>query len=576
MNKEGKTIDTDVLVIGGGLSGVFAAIKAKEAGAKKVTIVEKGHVGKSGCSAFAAGVIKVWVPEEDDFNLLFDRGVKLWHYLVDQHRLKDHIEQGYERVKEMESFGVELEKTPDGKIKRHPARGAHPVIMFHGNQMMETMAKAAIKKGVEHIGKTMVTDLLTRDGRVVGALGFNILNGDFYIFRAKATVLATGGNLYKSLCPGHRSCTGEGYMAAFRAGAVISGDEDHLINAFPARWDIGPGMNMFVGCGGQFLNAKGEQFMVKYHPTLKDRAQHNTLIPAFAMEVKQGNGPIYMDMTHLPPDEVRTMKRVLPFPMRMFDRAGLLKGDNFVNTIEWTIWACRSVGGLFVNTEFETSLPGLYACGEAEASYSLTVGLDVAATSGAAAGSSAASYAAGVPAVDIDHEQVKEFRRDMFEPLERKGGIEPDQVLLALQEAIFPYSVIVFRTEKRLMNALDQVRDIIENQVPLLYAYDPHYLRMALEARAMALLAEMQLRSAIYRKESRLALREDYPYMDNVDWLKRVLIKRENGETRIYTEDVPIGEYPVKPERNRTLHPMWRIAEQLGIAKIDQEQMVWV
>ena len=114
---------------------------------------------------------------------------------------------------------------------------------------------------------------------------------------------------------------------------------------------------------------------------------------AFSLEVSQGNGPIHIDMTHFTEAQVQRMRRVIPLPMRMFERAGLVVGDKFVQRIEWML--CPPIGrpGVMVNRAFEASMPGLYACGEAAASSAVVTGLAAAGTSGASAGANAAKFA---------------------------------------------------------------------------------------------------------------------------------------------------------------------------------------
>ncbi len=576
MSREIATTEADVLIIGGGISGCFAAIKAKEAGIGRVVQVDKGRVAKTGCSVFAAGVFPLPGDDVDDW---IRRDTRYRGYLLQQDRMSRHAEQVHGIVEDIESFGLEFLRTAEGQRERvTEARGKVPYLTYPGGfRLMDAIGKAARKKGVEQINRTMITDLLTSEGRVVGAVGFDTQTGEFRVFKSRATVLATGLTLYKGLLPGHRNCTGDGYVAAYRAGAALSGAEscyetNHL---FPARYDIGPGMNAFIALGGKFLNVKGERFMAKYDPSLQDRAPLTRLAQAFAMEVTQGNGPLYMDMTGLTTEQVRKMRQILPLPVRAFERAGIIVGDKVVSTVEWTVTAPYCQGGLKVNDRFEASLPGLYACGEAAAPQALTSSMPYAATSGAATGRSAADYAREATSPKVEWDQVEQLREYALQPLELRGGIEPDQVLLSLQETIVPYDVLLIRDDKRMKQALQQVLDIQANQVLLLHAYDPHYLRMAIEARNMVFMAELQLRSAIFRTESRIGLREDYPYEDNMNWLKWVVVKQDNGQMKLETEDVPIDKYPHKPEREKSLHRMWQRAQINGIIRIEEERVVW-
>ncbi|MBW2285947.1 MAG: FAD-binding protein, partial [Deltaproteobacteria bacterium] len=518
-----KIQSIDVLVIGGGLAAAFAAIKAKENGAGRVVQVCKGRTGCTGNSAFAASVMHVCFPEDD----LDDRVKRLTRslaYIAQQDLIQDHLEESYPILLEMDSFGCGFLKDEKGNFIRAQARGAYPTVMFRGHEMMQGMREAEIKCGVELVDGVMVTDLLTREGRVIGAVGFNFQNGDFHIFEARTTILATGSTWYKGLLPGHRDDTGDGYGMAYRAGVLLSGGEcnDQLTNLFPRRFDMGPGMNRWVGEGGVFINAQGDRFMERYNPKLKDRAGLAKLTAAFCMEVKRGNGPIYMDMRHIPPEGVRRLKETLIIPMKMFERAGVETDDRILDLIEWSPAAPVGRPGPAVNRKFETSMPGLYACGEAACPDAVVTGLAAAATSGAKAGTSAADFAKQAGPEAADPAQVKKLRERTFAPLHREHGIDPEHIILSMQEAVIPYDALLIRHGERMKSAIKMINTIRDSEVPRLYASDPHYLRTAHEAENLLMTAEIQLKAALYRKDSRTGVREDYPFEDNRDWLKFV------------------------------------------------------
>lgn len=289
--------DIDVLVIGGGLSGAFAAIKAKEAGAPLVVQVDKAYMGKSGCSAFAAGVIQAFSPDEDDREDCFREAVTKSHFLCDQEKLEDHLDDSADRIKEMDSFGVEFVKTADGKLQRQVGRGKFTSIMFHGGyQMMEAMRRAALGTGVKLVDRVMIVDLLTDGGRIAGAIGFNTDSGQVHEFVAKSVVLAAGRTWLKTRRPGHRNLSGDGIAAAYRAGLTLTGFDSGGVNTGPAMYDIGPGNNMYMGSGATLVNAEGERFVGKYDPVLKERTELHTLSAACAIEARRGKTPLYLDM----------------------------------------------------------------------------------------------------------------------------------------------------------------------------------------------------------------------------------------------------------------------------------------
>jgi succinate dehydrogenase/fumarate reductase flavoprotein subunit len=118
----------------------------------------------------------------------------------------------------------------------------------------------------------------------------------------------------------------------------------------------------------------------------------------------------------------------------------------------------------------------------------------------------------------------------------------------------------------RLEKAIGAIERIRDEELPLLYAFDAHYLRLAKEVQSMVLVAEMFLKSRLLREESRgTFLREDYPHTDNVNWLLNTRLKKENGKMKFWTEDIPIESYKLKPKKKRYLHPIFKAAKNRGV-----------
>lgn len=189
-----------------------------------------------------------------------------------------------------------------------------------------------------------------------------------------------------------------------------------------------------------------------------------------------------------------------------------------------------------------------------------------AATSGARAGKFAAEYAKEAEEPRINEEQVEELRKSTFASLEREHGIESDQIIIGVNEVFSRPDVIIISRGDRLEKALEGIERISDEEVPLLYASDPHYLRMANEARNIVLIAEMYLRSRLLRKESRNPfLREDYPYTDNVNWLKWTMLRQEDKKMKLWTEDISIEKYKIKPRLEKYLCPLFEVARRRGV-----------
>lgn len=324
---------------------------------------------------------------------------------------------------------------------------------------------------------------------------------------------------------------------SYRAGAEIMGCDFCSHHSAGASFDT-LGMNMFTALGGKFVNVEGEQFLSHYDPVYVNNTLMHRSSQAMALEVMAGRGPISLDMTRFSPEDIAKLRVVLPLITKNLEAMGIMVGDRIVEKMEWVSANFGTIGiggGVRINTRCETTLSGLYAAGDAAITATAGVegyaaALTFAAVSGARAGRFAAEQAKGIGKVRVDERKAEEIKGFALNSLMRKDGIEPDQVVLALQEAITSREVFIIMHGERLKKALEEVERIRDNQLPLLHAYDPHYLRMAHEAQNMVLCAEMWLRSVLERKESRGSiLREDYPEVDNINWLKWITLKKVNG-----------------------------------------------
>ena len=433
---------------------------------------------------------------------------------------------------------------------------------------MDVLRRAARKSSVEIMDKVMITHLLhhKKEGNTIaGALGFDLRTGEHKVFRAKATILTAGAQAFKSHYAYQKMVTGDAHVMGLRAGAGLCNYEFTCHHLSCAHFDT-TGMNVLQGSGARFVNALGEPYMLKYDPEYGDHAAMNRLSAGMACEVRLGKGPLYFDFSRFEEETLDYFKTTLPIMHRAFERAGFIKDARIRDRVEWVSVNMGNVGyggGLRINTLCETDLRGLYAAGDATCGPSSGVegfcayAIPFATTSGARSGAAAAEYIKDIGPLTLDKEEIRTFSGELLQPLQRGDGVEPDYVVLKVQELIFPMDIYLLRHGERLQKALEKVCRLRDEVVPLLKAYDPHYLRMAIEASNMVTCAEMFLRAAITRTESRGShLREDHPQMDNMNWLKWIILKEEDGHIADSMEDIPIQEYPKKPERIQTLQPV--------------------
>jgi succinate dehydrogenase/fumarate reductase flavoprotein subunit len=568
-----EQVPTDILVVGGGAAGCFAAIMAKESGAGEVLLVDKGYVGMSGCSKFAAGSFKCFVPGEDSYDLWFGKAVEEGCYINDQKWTQIHLEEVFERARDLEKWGLHFLKDEQGKYDRLEGQGSseqRPIktMMFEGPLMMDVLRKAAREHSVKIMDKTMITHLLhdRRDSRrIAGALGFDTRTGENRVFKAKATVLTAGAQAFKSHYAYQKMVTGDAHIMGLRAGAALTNYEFTCHHLSCAHFDT-TGMNVLQGSGARFVNSLGEPYMNRYDPEYGDHACMNRLSAGMACEVALGRGPLYYDFSAFDERKLAYFKKTLPIMYQAFERAGFIRNGRIRERVEWVSVNMGNVGyggGLKISTDCETDLKGLYAAGDATCGPASGVegfcayAIPFAVTSGARSGKAASVYIRQAGDSSLEQDEIRSYQEELFRPLKITAGVEPDYVVLKVQEILFPSPVYLLRHGERLERALDQIRQLKDHAVPALKAYDPHYLRMAVEASHMVTCAEMFLLAALTRTESRGShLREDYPETDNVNWLRWIMLRQREGKLTAHTEDIPIHTYPLKPERMKSLHPV--------------------
>lgn len=564
-----KAIESDVLVIGGGIGGWSCAITAKESGlVNDVVVVEKSCAGRTGPSALVGGVF-IAVLDENDADEILKSYVEEFDHLLDQEVQGRIVGLGAKVLRDLEKWGVKFVKDANGKYVTTYQRNAKSTLRIDGGgiPMMDSLTEYGRKVGVKSNNWTMITDLIVHNGGLVGAVGLNCRTGEFLVFKSKAAVLATGGTIFKSRQPGHRNTTGDGWAMAYRAGAELMGFDLSRSNVYGADLEVGPGNGLMLGQGARLLNKRMEEY-VKNYPEIEKLKAPEWHAPLMAMEAKRGNAPpIWLDLRHFTEAQIELIYKSVPYAAKRWEKLGFIRGKKFVSLCEYAPEGPRPCGGLFVQQDFASrNTQGLFACGEAVSKLQCGSNLNRAAVSGVIAGESAARWASGVEKIEFDSEAAEDLIKAAIAPLKRHEGIDPENALSALQEAIHPYPVSILRRGKALRQALNEVERIRDNVLPCLRAYDSHYLRLVHEIRNMVLCAEILLKDALVRKESRFgALREDYPYMDNVNWLKWIFVKKNlKGTMEIWTEDIPIENYKLKPEPKKFLHPFWARTKELG------------
>jgi succinate dehydrogenase/fumarate reductase flavoprotein subunit len=550
-----KVFETDVLVIGGGIAGCFAAIKAKGLGLD-VILVDKSYAGKSGASVAAGVGYMVFNPEWGlDLNACVNATNIKGEYLNNREWTEIVFRDSWQTYRDLVSWGVEfpVESLEGGKFVRdYPPFG---VVRIRRRKTSPILRRQAVKCSVRVMDRIMVTDLLKQDGRVVGAIGFPMESDDLYVFKSKATVVSTGSNSLKLAGSDICCLTGDGEAVAYRVGAEITGkefpDTRYHLAAYPAWRGSSASRAVFRN----FTDAEGQKIDVGFEADL-----------AMEFLVHAGKGPLLWDLDAATPEDIERMRKrqqssdALESERIDFDpgRGGKFalaggRGAGMQNSQTGGVWP--------INTKCATNIPGLYVAGECCGTRYLGAyhpgpgfGLTGSAVTGSRAGLGAAEYALNVERSTIDKEGLRRSKKITYAPMEQKGGFSPRWVTQILQNTMIPYFILHVKHEKRLQAALTIVEFLRDHLVPKLIAKDSHELRLAHETKNMVLHSEMILRTSLFRTESRgQHYREDYPRRDDPDWLAWVKLREEQGEMKLWKEPIPREWWPdlTKPYEER-------------------------
>lgn len=515
MKKE-QRITTDVLVIGGGMAALFAAIKAKEEGVS-VTMVDKGYAGRSGQSPYADGFLS-FDPDKHNLQDAVDHAAKMGEYISKRDFTQIALEECEDCFNDMASWGVEYYKNDDGTPRKLGPPIKADAYNLVGLKAPDTVRKQAEKIGVEIIDRTMMTDLLTHEGKVIGAVGISAEEADFLVIHAKATIICTGGSGFKP--PGWpiHGCTADGDAMAYRVGASITGKE--FVDAHNTQVEnpsfcnyikrmSGP-KNPPPGSGGNGpKNAYGEPV-----PHVGTLSLNNEF------EIHQGKGPI---KGAGPGGMVRTVAGGVSAGMCSHKTEGIWpKSVDCDTEIEGLFAAGDSLGTMQVGARY---IPGISLAGSA--------------VTGARAGKSAAALAQSMDLPSINDDQLSQIKETVYQAFDRKGGYSPAWVTETLQHYMIPYFVTYIKSGIRLEATLAMIEFLRDHMVPKLKANDPHELRQAIETKNMILNAEMKLRAGLARKESRgNHYRDDFPNRDD-NFLVWIKLREIDGKMIVEKEDVP-------------------------------------
>jgi len=554
-----EVIDTDVLVIGAGGAGCRAAIEASNHNVQ-VCLLTKDILGKAHTVMAEGGINAALgnLDPQDDWMVHGEDTCRAGAYLNNQRLVEILVKKAPERVLDLENFGAVFSRTPDGLIMQRPL--GHQTYRRTcyagdrtGHEILSTLVEEIRRRYVEVHDEIFVTSLLKDGNRVAGVTAVDVKSGDFKVYRAKATIVATGGagRVYE-VTTNAQADVGSGYAMAYKAGVELIDMEQFQFHptsmAFPESARGRLVTEGVRGEGGILLNKYGERFMKRYNPKLMDLAGRDQVARAIATEIREGRGTehdaVYLDISYIPS---RIIEERLPTMLQDFLDVGV---DIREEPMEVTPSAHHAMGGIRIDVDGSTNLKGLFAAGEVTGGVhgGNRVGGNALAdinVFGAIAGESAAKFALQEDLPSLNREEIEKERDRVFAPLERKEGVRQVDVRRRLTKLMWD-KVGIFRNGKELEEALQEIIRMRREDIPQLYVegkftrYNNEWIG-ALEISDMLLVSEMITRSALMRRESRGAhYRTDYPKPDHVNWFKNIVVRREGDEMVLTTVPVVV------------------------------------
>lgn len=560
MERKPNIMNTDVLVIGGGLAGTVAAIGAAEKGAS-VVVMDKGKIERSGDIGGGVDHFLAYMetgPEWDTRESFLNYAARSARGAVDLEVVeKIYCEGLQDCIELMARIGNPLTQ-PDGSYYRmHTGGQPGPWhINFDGTKLKPRLAQEVRRLGCQVLDRVMATDLLVEKNQVVGGAGFNIRTGEFHIVKAKATIICTGNTnrLFESprinpfdtwRCPFD---TGDGQRMAYEAGAALTNMEYDRVSIMPKGFSAA-GFNALTGMGGRLMNSLGEYFMEEGHP-LGSKAPRYDTIKFIMQELKAGKGPIYIDCRHLDEEVSKQLVLTLGFDKSTFPDYIEQRGENLkLKPIEIMLsegtqnGPCDVAGGgILVNENCASTLKGLFACGDSSSANSNVHG---AVTGGYKAGKSAASFAVNQSdAGNIDENQVNAICNRVFAPLYRTDGMSYTDYEDMIRK-INSDGAAVERTQNGLESAFNKIRHA-RVYYDMVKAQDLHELMRANESYSLLCVSELMITAAIYRKESRFGPyhnRIDYPEQNDQDWCGIVIIEKNGIDPKLTFRPISNEDY---------------------------------
>lgn len=561
-----ETIKTDILVLGSGGAGLFAALHAHQANPNlHITIAVKGLLGKCGCTRMVQGGYNVALAEGDSVERHFMDTIEGGKWLSDQELAWTLVTKSVERIHELENeLGCFFDRNPDGTIHQKAFAGQTFDRTVHkgdltGIEIINRLAEQVWARGIHRLEEHRAIELIkSADGKAIaGVLMLNMRTGQFVMVRAKAVLLGTGGGptMYKYHTPsGDKSC--DGLAMALRAGLVLRDME--MVQFHPTGMLAGPDTRMtgtvleegLRGAGGYLLNGNQERFMGNYDPR-NERATRDIVSRSIYSEMRAGrvspNGGVYIQMHHLGPENVRKLFK------GMVERCADSGFDLAGGLVEVVPTAHYMMGGVVFHADTSTDLPGLFAAGEDTGGVhgANRLGGNGVANStvfGGIAGDTMAHYVSNREFLEPNHELIEQSIAMHRKPLTQAQG-DIEFIRDELADCMWD-QVGILRNQNDLVAARERL-DRLDAMLQTMGVGDTNPAfnltwQDWMNLRNLLLVSKTVVEAALVRENSRGAhYREDYPEEGDLETSYYTAVHMDGDQLRI--DKKPVIFSMVKP-----------------------------
>ncbi len=549
-----EKISTDVLIIGGGTAGCYAALTISENSDKKVLICEKAHIKRSGCLAAGVNALNAYIVEGKKPQDYVDYAKKDADGIVREDLLLTMSEKLNEVTDRLEKLGLVILKDENGKYVTRGNRN----LKINGENIKPILADAVGKaKNVTVLNRVNIFDYSVKDNKINGAFGFGIESGIFYTIEAKAVIIATGGaaGLYKPNNPGfsrHKMWyppfnTGAGYAMGIRAGAEMTTFEMRFI-ALRCKDTIAPTGTLAQGVGAKQINSLGEVYETKYGLTTSER------VYGTVNENQEGRGPCYLRTEGITAEQDESLLKaylnMAPSQTIKWIESGRNPSRQNVE-IEGTepyIVGGHTASGYWVDTDHATTIEGLFAGGDVAGGCPQKY-VTGALAEGEIAGLSAVKYIDSKESFEkISDEDTNYHLRETEKYLtDRHSLYTTEQLEEAMQTVMDSYAGGIktnYRFNEKQLDIADCKIRQLETLTDDLYAEDFQELMYICELKERLTVCKSVIAHLRARKETRwhsFAENLDYPEKDDRNFNKYVNSRLENGEIKIIIRDLVTG-----------------------------------